>query len=1728
MAKFKKLALLCTALMMTASVTAIASCGKSDRPDSSSQEQSSVSSSVDESSSEEVASSEEVESSEDVASSEEEIESSDVVSSEEEIESSDAASSEEEIESSDVASSEEEIESSDVASSEEEPESSDVASSEEEIESSDVVSSEEEEPESSEDSSSEEPDDSSSVEPPVVEEVYYVNVVDGAASSLTAAEAWSEQWGTVTFNAPEAGRYAIYAVTDLTSYEASEVSFGPAGATDAWTECFARYTFDVAAAGEVTLSTYYYAYEAGTVNFNYFVYKLDSATLEGESGVVEGLAANVRNEIKFNAPAAGTYLITTNKEHNWYGSLASAQGADDTSVGTVYSVSVDQAGEVVVYAEWVDMNSEDYDFSYEIIAIEEPTLVLGENTVTLYNGVTMNVNFTAETADSYVFTINAGDVYATFTGDIWSEMTIQSTTEAGQKISLPTLYSEYEGATAVDVIITVEKLVEADPSALQLGANIFTASAAGTTVTFTAAEAGTYAFSNDDYALYEDGDEYGSYSKEVTLEAGQSVSYVVKYDGITTVTVEKIIPPIVLNMGETTINVAGAGCDIEVGDIPDGMYTLTWNNANVIITVNGAPFMSGSVIDYVAWWGCSIYAQTADGADVEGVVFTLAAFEYPTLALGDNVNIPVSASGTTYQFTATEPGNYSFAITGDVTWVSLGSDNAYTYPESLDAAGTIAIDVKAGAVIELYMEAAADTTVSVTVAYNTTINSLEASVAMNAEGTAPESLTIPSVKKGELVYYAASRMTGDYVLSWSVDYGNIIVYAGENVGTQYSDCSVRLTRTMMDGVVYLVVYNNSEADIENLVLNFATYEAPQAPETPKFVLGENSVSVEDAWTGVIMSYTSAEGGSFVLKAATNETNAWIDTMTFVESYASYDRDYAMISGAIFESHAFTLAAGETITFWVSTWDEMPGTVALVLEVAGTQPEVPEVPALPDDTNREKVAINLTVGQMTDAGTTNEYGKVYNLKQGQYYIDNNLGTSMADFQANVLANALIEGGEWIIFYLYNPTATEYQFHLAGGNNGWTDSQHFITLTPNAWTKVVITAEEIEMNKEAAWYMYILGGENDGAAQEGWQMSTVYAVMEEGWVRSNVLVDAATQTLTQGCYGGAIVVEKAVDELAGNVWNVTVGEVVEQAFHHDAIDTSYYASVYFYVYNPRATEMRLVIHGGWTDWGVATVMLAPKNWTKIALDMSVFSSDAAGQIFPVIQDPNAVSVAGEWKISSFYGLEAGETAPDITIEYPTYTIAEALALADDTKVCIENATVCTVNSAWSTQYNNMEVTVIDASGETLYVYRLATEVALGDVITLKGTMATYNEARQIAEGATAVVTGHDSSYDYQEMTITEALAAADGTNVIVTGTVVNIKAAWDSYYKNMELTIADDNGNTLFLYRLETQVALKDIITVKGCMATYNGARQIAAGATAEIIGTHTCSEYTEATCKVPASCVLCGEAKDDVLTGHSYVNGVCSVCGAQEGTTTVTASKTITELIDSEGWTSSTTKQEFKLDDVVTVKVDGGTNSGKAYTDHIRIYATDSPAGTLTISLADGYNLVSIKISTVTGTYAFLYVDGTTTDICNQSVAVSGSSVVLNSVKNGSNGKQVRVTAIEVVYAAPAAPAEPEEIKITNLSTDTPLNLTVGAGTYLTGSITLNGEYTFTWTNSDNANVTVKVNGEVITSGYKATYANEAVTIVIESSDNTVDVKVSLVITKTPDVVEPDEEWTKNY
>ena len=85
----------------------------------------------------------------------------------------------------------------------------------------------------------------------------------------------------------------------------------------------------------------------------------------------------------------------------------------------------------------------------------------------------------------------------------------------------------------------------------------------------------------------------------------------------------------------------------------------------------------------------------------------------------------------------------------------------------------------------------------------------------------------------------------------------------------------------------------------------------------------------------------------------------------------------------------------------------------------------------------------------------------------------------------------------------------------------------------------------------------------------------------------------------------------------------------------------------------------------------------------------------------------------------------------------TISEALNQPDGTNVII-NGAVQSINYAWSDSNNNMSVTIKDDTG-TIYIFKLNTKVNLGDKVTITGTIGSYNGSKQIAEGATAVITG-----------------------------------------------------------------------------------------------------------------------------------------------------------------------------------------------------------------------------------------------------------------------------------------------------------------------------------------------------------------------------------------------------
>ena len=212
----------------------------------------------------------------------------------------------------------------------------------------------------------------------------------------------------------------------------------------------------------------------------------------------------------------------------------------------------------------------------------------------------------------------------------------------------------------------------------------------------------------------------------------------------------------------------------------------------------------------------------------------------------------------------------------------------------------------------------------------------------------------------------------------------------------------------------------------------------------------------------------------------------------------------------------------------------------------------------------------------------------------------------------------------------------------------------------------------------------------------------------------------------------------------------------------------------------------------------------------------------------------------------------------------------------------------------------------------------------------------------------------------VTLTEAKDLEDGTLVLVEVTVSKITYGWKDNSKNMSVDVTDDT-TTLNAYKLATKVGVGDVIVIYGKMGSYNDTKQIAEGAIAEIKTAHVCSEYTDATCKALAACVVCGATTGE-YADHIYgTDGVCTVegCGVQEGVTQaynkVTSSEQFTTgtyvLI---GNTSHVTFSAINGTSwVVGETLEAGNTIAKANGDNYAITLTVTDAG-VSIKIGDKY------------------------------------------------------------------------------------------------------------------------------------------------------------------------------
>ena len=360
----------------------------------------------------------------------------------------------------------------------------------------------------------------------------------------------------------------------------------------------------------------------------------------------------------------------------------------------------------------------------------------------------------------------------------------------------------------------------------------------------------------------------------------------------------------------------------------------------------------------------------------------------------------------------------------------------------------------------------------------------------------------------------------------------------------------------------------------------------------------------------------------------------------------------------------------------------------------------------------------------------------------------------------------------------------------------------------------------------------------------------------------------------------------------------------------------------------------------------------------------------------------------------GTQGGES------ESTSSGIKEALEAAEGTEVVIEG-TVSSIYYEWSDQYSNMSFYVTDGTN-TILAFRCGTKVVVGDKVKVTGKVTAYNGVNQLAQGCTAEIlpaeepevpthehvecpecgkctaedctgaeeekcAGHEAVK--VEYTIPEAIAAADGTAVVVKGKVKSVDIEWSTQYSNMSVTLVDEQGNTLYIFRLATLVALYDEVTITGTVGSFNGAKQIAAGATAEITKVHE----------------------------HEYVEGVCE-CGTKDPdyVPDVTVEYELLTKVGFESYTSSTNAKESVEENGITFT----TNSVKRmYTDNTPgsvslkfNNSSSSNAGFEATGFAQAISKITFKAATWNSNVTFTFV-GTTADgqTITQTVIVSNTA-----------------------------------------------------------------------------------------------------------------------------------------
>ena len=332
-----------------------------------------------------------------------------------------------------------------------------------------------------------------------------------------------------------------------------------------------------------------------------------------------------------------------------------------------------------------------------------------------------------------------------------------------------------------------------------------------------------------------------------------------------------------LAIGETTNVSISAGetvyCAINASS---GSYVLEWDSPYAKIIIGDKTYTTENTLELKNITEDTVIAITTIDGGRATIAITCTVWQPPMLSLGENTGTEVAAGETaSYRFATPHAGVYSFIVeSAQVASFAVSSDKAYANPDPLTSAGTLTIEVQAGAEIKIEIEqnGATSAIIPITVADETTTTEISL-----------DTPTVSAPASGR-AYYILPLAQDSYV-SWTEENLTLQIAGKTYTGAQSEPILVKYDAR---NAIYIVATSKNGAAIENakLKLNkavttvslkegdneFVVQKSKTA--TCKFILPENGVYTFDysGSTGISsIDFTSGVNFPIVLALSVDET-----------------------------------------------------------------------------------------------------------------------------------------------------------------------------------------------------------------------------------------------------------------------------------------------------------------------------------------------------------------------------------------------------------------------------------------------------------------------------------------------------------------------------------------------------------------------------------------------------------------------------------------------------------------------------------------------------------------------------------------------------------------------------------------------------------------------------------------------------------------------------------------